>query len=217
MFRLRSIDELAEECGSLAKATALLKEAGTPVIFGMYDSGALIALQNEPQQTNVGKKTKAAWTLAPTDGLGAIKALVDPLELDIVRHLYRRTNYVTLRNSSNKRQQVKVYCINSANPQSGNASFSLTGFLREGSSAYYLLVCFDGRGAEEEETVNGPRAWALSRAQAQTMHRAAVKSGGESGGAKVGRESLDDLNGRMRLTLGTDSQFALTEAKQLGL
>jgi len=206
MFKLRSINDLAEELGSLAKATAALKEAGISPMFGMYDMGALEALANEPKQTNVGKSAKNSWTLAPTDGLGAIKAVLDPLEVDIVRHLYRRSNYITVRNGNGKRQQLKLYCINSKNPKTGNASFTMTGFLRETSAPYYMLMSFEG-----------PTAWVLSRAQAAALHRAALKNEGIGVNVRVGREAMEDLNGRMRVTMTSDSQYLLSEAKQLGL
>lgn len=206
MFKLRRVDDLAEELGSLTKAMAALREAGVLPMFGMYDVGALDALQAEPKQSNIGKNAKNTWTLSPTDGIGAIKAVLDPLDVDIVRHLYRRTHYITIRNGAGKRQQVKLYCVNSKHPKSGNASFSMTGFLRETSAAYYMMMCFEG-----------PTAWALSRGQATAMHKAALKNGGEGVGVRIGPEAMEDLNGRMRVTFAPDSQYLLTEAKQLGL
>lgn len=206
MFKLRSFEELAEELGSPAKATALLKEAGAPLVHGMFDQGALDAMSAEPSVSNTGKKTKNSWTIAATDGLGAIKSVIDELDLDIVRHVYRGTNYITVRNARNQRAQLKVYCIGHAHPRTGNATFNLTGFLREGSAQFYMLMSFEG-----------PQAWILSRTQAHALHKAAVKAGGESGGAKVSHRDLDDLNGKMRVTFSVDSDYLFKAAKQIGL
>ena len=82
-FRLRALEDLVEELGTQAKAIALLKEAGAALVHGMFDQGALDAFNAEPKTTNVGKSSKTAFTVAPTDGVGAFKAVLDPLELDV--------------------------------------------------------------------------------------------------------------------------------------
>lgn len=205
-FRLRALEDLVEELGTQAKATALLKEAGAALVHGMFDQGALDAFNSEPKTTNVGKSSKSAFTIAPTDGVGAFKAVLDPLELDIVRHLYLRSNFLTVRNAKRQRAQLKVYCISSGHPRTGNASFTLNGFLREDAPQYFMLIVFDQ-----------VRAWVMSKQQAQLLHKATVKAGGKTDTATVKKADLDDLNGRMRVTLGMESDYLLTSAKQLGL
>jgi hypothetical protein len=159
-FQLRHIDDLAEELGSAAKAKSALVSADVRVINGFYDHGALEAVFAEPKATNVGRAKKNLFTLSETDGIGAIKHCLDKVDLDIVRHLYHGTNFITARNAKGKRRRMKVYSASRTRTQWQIAYFQCTGFLDHRNPGYYLFVCYEG-----------PIAWAMSRNDLIAMHK----------------------------------------------
>ena len=108
---LRNIRELAEVVGGVAKARALLRSAGVDCIGDLYDDGSIRALRSEPKVTNIGKTHKNYCTVAETDGFGAMKAVCDAADLDIVRHVYCGMNYLTVRSEKNERRTLKVYTL----------------------------------------------------------------------------------------------------------
>jgi len=204
-FRLRAFEELVEELGGVTKANKAIKDAGISVLFGMYDHGALEAVEAEPKNSNIDRTKKDYFTLSPTDGLGAIKAVGDAVGLDIVRHVYFRSNYVTFRNAKGQRSQVKVYTRSSWNATEESTSFTVTDYLRDNTANYYMFVCFAG-------TVG----WVLSRADLVGMHKLALKGSGQSKAARIARQDLDNRNGRIRVYLGPE-EHRFTSAAQVGL
>jgi hypothetical protein len=206
-FQLRHIDELADELGK-SKAQRTLDDAGIRIINGYYDHGALDALRHEPKATNIGKRSKGIWTLAETDGVGAMKAVLDRVNLDIVRHLYHSTNYLTVRNKRGKRRQVKVYSTSRARTQWQIARFSCSGFLDSTAPSYYMFICYEG-----------PIAWTLSQRQLIAIHKKCKAQGGRaSDGFHIPKSKLGHKRGMLHLSLEAgDEQYLLTSAKQLGL
>ena len=212
MFQLRKFNDLVEEMGSATKAHARLKAAGEVVRNGYYDHGALDALDYMPKVTNIGKSSKHFFTLSPTDGIGAIKEKVEAADLDLHRHL-PATHSLQLRNKKLQLQTVKLYQRNYASNGRFAASFSVTGFLRDTAPEYYLCVCYEA----EEEYAN---VWALNKPLLTAAHKRAVAAGGIHQKApqfRVGKDHLDDLNGRMQVICRPDDNNILTTASQFGL
>ncbi len=209
-FQLRHVDDLAEEVGGKAKAQKALAACGVRVVNGYYDQGAIDAMEAEPKTTNIGKKARNAWTLAETDGVGAIKHCVDKTGLDLVRHLYHSTNYVTLRNKRGKRRQLKVYSSSRARTQYQIARFSITGFLSETAPSHYLFVCYEG-----------PIAWTIDRRKLVAIHRKCKSNGGslaDGYGFHIPKDQLSHKAGKLVLALeAADEEFLFVRPSQVGL
>jgi hypothetical protein len=209
-FQLRHIDDLAEELGSAAKAKSALVSADVRVINGFYDHGALEAVFAEPKATNVGRAKKNLFTLSETDGIGAIKHCLDKVDLDIVRHLYHGTNFITARNAKGKRRRMKVYSASRTRTQWQIAYFQCTGFLDHRNPGYYLFVCYEG-----------PIAWAMSRNDLIAMHKKCLKHGGYlegDFGFSIPKSKLSHKTGTLRCSFeAADETHLLTSKRQLGL
>jgi len=125
-FSLKTVEDLAEvQDMTVAEAKKHLQKLNVPVIGGYYDQGSLDAIQSEPKGTNIGKKAKNFWTLAPTDGVGAFKACLDKVDLDMTRHLNRRGNWLWVRNARKHRREIKVYTTSRASGSWKTSTFSM--------------------------------------------------------------------------------------------
>jgi hypothetical protein len=167
-FQLRDVKELAEEVGGSAKAKALLSKAGLHVMDGFYNHGAFEAITHyEPTESNIGRSatSSALWTISPHDGIGAIKSLIDKLNLDITHHQYHQTNYVVLRNKRKQRLQVKIYSTAYYCSRHERARFSVSGFTTNMAPPVYMFACFQG-----------PVAWVVTRKQLASIHNKCWKS-----------------------------------------
>lgn len=208
-FELKTVDELAEEEGKSVKATkAYLAKMGVREIGGYFDAGSLEAIKREPKLSNTGKKVKSNFTLAPTDGLGAMKHCIDMVNLDITRHMTRRTHYLTLRNGKGRRSTVKVYTTHLASTDEAVSRFTLTGFLNAGELAtHYVFICY-----------KGPLMWALSRKQLVALHQSVKAAPASSDLARIPKNKGSHPTGCMMLYLDPGiEKYVLTNAKQLGM
>lgn len=208
-FELRHIDDLAEEVGGLTKARKLLKDAGINVVGGFYDHGAVQALFAEPSESNIGARKKNKWTIAETDGIGAIKHVLDRVDLDIVRHLYHSTNYLTVRNAKGRRRHLKVYSTAYMQVRSERASFTLTGYLSPDAPNYYLLVCYDG-----------PIAWAVKRRELVEIDKVIRKQGfyNDLGGWSQSQRNGEHPHGQIQARLGAvHVEWLLADKRRLDL
>jgi hypothetical protein len=229
-FELRNLEDLAEELGGMAAAKKELRSRGVQVWEGCYNHGAYKAYEVEPKRSNIGRSKTAFSTLAESDGLGAIKHLMDALNLDIVLHQYHRTNWVTLRNAENKRTSVKVYVTQRYANQNGRANFSPSGFLSPYASGHYMFVCFEG-----------PRAWVASRRDLIKMHRQVYDLKKERKDPCVEKvlplgenpegirtrfmipykrrhlSEKDNKDGYIAITFDSNDEYRLLKASQLGL
>lgn len=203
MFYLRHIEDLAEDMAGVGNAKKYLAKLAIPVVEGYYDQGAVDAIEAEPETTNIGKKAKLAWTLAETDGVGAMKHVLDRVNLDLVRHLHRRVSYVTVRNKAGKRRSAKVHTSSYMGTRSGRALFRLTGFLDPLSPSHYMLLCYDG-----------PIAWAIKKTEAKTLYEEAKKKKG----TVATLPSKQPPYGTMLVRLSAeDSQWLLTSPRRFDL
>lgn len=209
-FRLRHIDDLTDEVGTKQKAEELLRAADIRVVNGFFDDGALHAVFAEPKATNIGRKAKDRWTIAETDGIGALKAVLDRVGLDIVRHLYHATNYLTVRNGKGRRRRCKVYSASRTHTQWQVAKYSVTGFLDPTQPSYYLFICYEG-----------PIAWALSRQQLRTLHTRCLENEGvhpQVPNVSIPVKKMAHPRGCLSIGLeASDERYLLQAAKQLGL
>ena len=209
-FSLRTVDDLAEaQSISVADTKKYLAKRQVPIIGGYFDQGALDAVESEPKGTNIGKAAKNLFTLAGTDGVGAMKHTLDKVDLDIVRHLTRRGNLLTLRNKDKHRRQVKVYTTQRSTGSWSCSTFSMRGFLKTDGSQpdYYMFICFQG-----------PVAYALSRKQLVALYRKVKKSAAASDMCRIPKALKDHPNGALSLYLSPDQEsYLLTSSKQLGL
>jgi hypothetical protein len=230
-FQLREVKDLAEELGSLAEARAKLKLRGIEIWDGYYNHGAYLAVDSEPDTTNIRKSIKKYWTLAPTDGVGAIKHLIDAIGLDITLHQWHQTNWVMVRNERGQRQQVKVYSTQRYTNRHGRANFGVSGFLTPQAPAYYMFVCYEG-----------PRAWVVPRKQLIGLHKQCFNRRGKDLRHHITKPTKDDpegiktsiwipkhrrenpqartddaIKGHLLITFDPDDDFRLMKAGQLGL
>lgn len=209
-FQLRHVEDLAEDLGGKAKAQRVLAASGVRIVNGYYDHGAIEALNAEPKATNIGKKTRNAWTLAETDGIGAIKHCLDKAGLDLVRHLYHSTNYVTVRNKRGQRRQLKVYSASRTRTQYQIARYSITGFLPSTAPAHYMFICYEG-----------PIAWVIDRRKLMSVHAQCKKNGGylpDGFGFNIPKSKLTHKTGVLCLSLeAADEEFLFVRASQVGL
>lgn len=226
-FELREVEDLAETLGSDAIAHKELKRRGIPVWDGLYNHGAFVAFDHEPRRTNIASKNKAYWTMAETDGLGSIKAILDKLDLDIALHQYHRTNWITARNSVGKRTQLKVYVTQKYLNRNERAAFTLSGFLKPSAPDYFMCVCFQGS-----------RAWVVSKKRLKGLHSKVFDKHGEfivqsiKKGPKDAIETTysiplhyrkrftpgaGDKDGHIHITFDSNDDFRLLMAKQIGL
>lgn len=208
-FKIRKVEELAEDEGKTVKATlAWLAKMGVPVIDQFYDQGALDAIAKEPKTSNIGKAVKNAFTLAPTDGVGAMKACADLVDLDITRHHTRRTHYLTLRNKKGHRRICKVYTTARAATDAAVSTFNLRGFLDPKEVAsHFLFVCYDG-----------PVMWALSRKQLAALHKVAKEKAASTDIARIPKRFRSHKTGALTLYLDPGiEKYVLSSAAQLSL
>lgn len=209
MFELRRVVQLAEEVGGMTAAKRMLAEAGVPIMDGLYNHGALEAVKLEPATTNIGSANKAMWTLAENDGLGAVKRLMDRLDLDITHHQYHHTNWIVLRNAEGRRQQVKMYCSARSTRRNGAVYFGVSGFLGEGPPLY-LFMCYQG-----------PMAWVMTRRDLMSLHRKCWENNGilPDGGAGFSIPPSEYELGRGYLSCRflPDDPYRLLNRGQLGL
>lgn len=209
-FKPRHLDDLAEEVGGVSKAKALLKTADAVLVGSWYDHGALEAMFAEPKRSNIDKKEKCFSTIAETDGIGAIKKLLDVVSLDITRHVYRGSNSMVLRNASGKRRHVKVLTASRYTIGAKRAQFSVGNVFGDSGSQYYLFVCFDG-----------PVAWVLRKSAVQQilqkMRDEGLTSMDSSFYLPKCKENEPGGTGRLLCRLNPDSPHVLSWKAQLGL
>lgn len=207
-FRLKSIEVHAEDTGATVKEARLaLEKAGVSHVGGYFDEGALLAISAEPTLTNIATTKKNLWTIADTDGIGAIKHVADKVNLDIVRHMTRHSQFVTFRNARGFRKQVKVYTTQRARGDLFSARFSLRGFLRPDVPTHYLFMCYQG-----------PLGWVLSHKQLIALHTKVTRKPDSSEIAHVSRALRSHPSGAITLFLDSGAESLLfTSAKQLGL
>jgi hypothetical protein len=229
-FEMRAVDELAELLGGVAAAKKELKKRGVQVWEGMYNHGAYTAFEAEPKRSNLNGPKKELSTLAETDGLGAMKSLLDSIGLDITLHQYHRTNWLMLRNAEGSREHVKVYVTQRFANRHGRASFVASGFLTPQASAHYMFVCFEG-----------PRAWVMSRRKLTYWYNKVFRKNGKHekqehikplGKDPEGIQTTFNIplfdkrfvdgatilaKGRLQVTFDPKDEFRLLKASQLGL
>ena len=207
-FRLVALEAHAEDTGkTLSEVKAELGKLGISHIGGFFDFGALEAALAEPNTTNIKAKKKDRWTIAHTDGIGAIKHVADNVNLDIVRHLTRHSQFVTFRNAKGQRRQVKVYTTQRARGEFVTARFTLRGFLSENHPSHYLFMCYEG-----------PRGWVMSHKQLVALHTKVLKRPDSSEIASISRKSRSHPTGAINLFLDAGEEALLfTSAKQIGL
>jgi hypothetical protein len=207
-FLLRKLDDLAEErTQSPAQVKRYLDKLSIPSVGGYFDQGALEAVEAEPKCSNIKSASKDKFTIAPTDGIGAMKAILDKANVDIVRHLCRKANFLTVRNSHGHRQQVKVYCTQHARGEWKTATFSVRGFLRQEQADHFMFICFQG-----------PIAWGMSRKQLIALHSKVKKSANASDVCRIPKGLAAHPTGALTLYLDPSQEaYLLTNQKQIGL
>ena len=208
-FQLKKVDALAEELGkSVPDTLKFLAQHYVPHRGGFFDQGALDSVMAEPKLTNIKTKTKNSFTLSPTDGLGAMKHVLDGANLDITRHLTRRANFLTVRNARGHRTQIKVYTTQRTHGEYDTATFSMRGFLAESDAVrYFMFICYEG-----------PIAWVLSRKQLLALYTKVQKSPTSSDICRIPKLHAAHPTGAITLYLDPGQEaYLLTKASQLGL
>lgn len=208
-FSLRKVEDLAEELGKTPKQVQqLLASKQVPVKGGYFDAGALESVNKEPDVTNIKAKSKDKFTMSPTDGIGAMKAVLDKANVDITRHMQRRANYLTCRNAKGQRQQIKVYTTQRARGDWHTATFNLRGFLSEGEPAtHFMFICYEG-----------PIAWILSKKQLAALHAKVKKAASASDMCRIPKQHRSHPHGALTLYLDPSQEnYLLSKAGQIGL
>ena len=202
---LRNITELETEIGR-QKAKSLLKQAGVEIDRDMYDHSALASFMNEPNVSNIGKDKKNLFTLSDTDGLGALKSMLDKVDLDIVRHEYVGQNYITVRNAAGKRQRCKLYTTSS---EGERFIFAISGFEKETAPKYYMLAA-----------LKGGLVWVLKREDLRKIMKAVRETGfyTNMGGWSCPSKKRNHEGGHLRAQLYHEHvSWLLNSPKRLGL
>lgn len=209
-FQLKTLEAHAEEHGqTVTELKTELGKLGINHVGGYFDVGALEAVLAEPGTTNIKAKKKDRWTIAETDGIGAIKHVADKANLDIVRHVTRHSQFVTFRNSKGGRRQVKVYTTQRARGEFVTARFTLRGFLDTDRQqpSHFLFMCYQG-----------PIGWILSHKQLIALHAKVLKRPESSEIASIPRKLRSHPTGAIHLFLDAGEESLLfTSAKQIGL
>lgn len=206
--QMQSVRDLAAVVGGMPEARALLAQAGISAVGDLYDSSALEAMRREPLNTNIGRKKKDRFTLAETDGIGAMKAVCDAADLDIVRHVYCGMNYLTVANAKKQRRVVKVYTRARMGLIEKHADFTICGFLREDAPKYYMLMCFEGPIAWVIKQTDLVKAWSkLSAGGLPEDYLSCPRQ----------RSEIQSRSGIIRAHMKIDDRFVLKSPKQLDL
>jgi hypothetical protein len=209
-FDLRYVEQLAEELGGLGKAQSKLREYGIPIWGDLYNHGAYKAIKAEPPRRNSGKTTHEFSTLAETDGLGAFKKICDRLELDIVLHMYSRTNWLTLRNAEGKRNMLKVYVSQWDGNSQGETAYTISGFRLPSAPEHYLCVSFES-----------VRAWVITSSELRKLHANAARTKDKKTKKGLTSAVLPDgastESGRLRVKFHPNDHFRFLNSRQVGL
>lgn len=201
-LRIQEVSKLAEELGKeTPEVVQLLTSKGISTIGGYYDAALFDAVTKEPALTT---KKRLEWGLSPRLGLGAVKAILDPMGVRVTVHDCRGSQWLMLRHGV-KTVYVKWYYTNVPVTRKKWCNFEVRGFLRDDAPQNFLFTCFDGHFA-----------WALSRATIRSAWTNMQQDKEVSlFSLVVGHEEHETGAVRIRLHTGT-SKFQLQSPKQLG-
>ena len=201
-MRLRSITKLAEELEKTPDACIkMLAAKSIYVIDGFYDSALLEATAQEPR---IAARQRVEWGLSPRLGLGAVKAVLDPLGVRIVIHDPKGAQWLMLRKAT-QTNYVKWHYANAVGKTTNTAVFAVRNFLTVKAPNHYLFTCFEG-----------PFAWAVPT---KTMTAAwnTLQKGEPVDRFQIAKGQTKHVGGALVIQLNTNSsKFELKDAKQLG-
>jgi len=201
-LRLRKVESLAKELNKTdSDIVNMLFSKGIRTIDGYYDQTLFDATAKEPALKT---QQRIEWGLSPRLGLGAVKAILDPLGVRITVHDCKGAQYLML-----KKDQTSSYCkwqyANSAGKKVRACNFQVRGFVADAKFENYIFTCFEG-----------PFAWAMTRKQMLATWNS-IKSGKEVNGFKVPETHLEHEGGSLQVRLSLDSsKFELRTPSQLG-
>lgn len=201
-MQLVSLEELTTEQGTKKKALAYLQSAGIPVIHGYFDADRLVAhkayLAQEPKFS---KAETLEWGLAPTHGIGAIKACTDAVGLRITAHYLRGSNAFDLVNAKGQKRHVKLHYTNRMQSD-GKATFTFTNFLVNEQVEIYAGCAFEG-----------PTIWTIQRSRLiHYWNRLLKKEEGIKDGStylRANRLARKHPGGKITIQFGAKSPYLL--------
>lgn len=202
MARYKKISAFATELDITEdQAVKQLEEKRVPVYEGWYDDALWQAVM---QEKYVAGKKRLATGLSSRLGVGAVQAILDPLDIAVTVHDPHGAQWLMLAHGT-RRTYVKWHYSNDQQVRKETCTFHVRNFMGASAPAYYLMTCF-----------TGPVAWALTPgvltrawkdlSSGKTLTQASIPNGYEEheGGCLVLRLST------------TNSPYLLRDKKQLG-
>lgn len=199
--RLQNIEKLAKQLENTVEAvTKILNGRGIVVLNGYYDDALFQATYREP---SVDSRKRIDWGLSDRLGIGAAKALLDPLNIRITIHDPKRGNHLLLKKSGVYRY-IKWQYSNYLN-RGTEAQMTVTNVNVDSMYTHYLFTCFEG-----------PYGWAIPQRDLRNAH-AKLLAGEEVPGFTLPKAKEKHPGGVLKVRLDTTAaKFSLKTAKQLG-